>query len=471
MESETPGKPGDTDSIDLALAEFFFGCNISFNVVESDLFKRFVKILNPSYRVPSRKKLATNLLNRVYTRVTEKLKYTVPMRGVLLIDGWKNSSANTKNVVCTIQTQDGNSMFLNSWDFSELRETSDELARVIDEAAAMAKEKFNVDIYAVVSDNASTMMRMGRLVQVWHTTCHAHSGNLFLKSLVNGKFAQLINNLLREFKTPHAERELKKRKGSRIMLACETRWCTYRDTFRCCLKNLHIMRQLVHEKIVVPKEPSREMLDNTTLAEQLLDYIVMFDPVCELVNKCQASNCKIADAAEHWLSLNVPVNDEKVDEILDARLDKVLQPIALVANFLHPEYQGKKFAHLETFNTKVAEFLEEELGGENRELEAVRKFKNKEEPFKKIFQKNIGCAKTFWCFIEPYYPALAQLAIKLSNIPSSSAQIERLFSHWAFIHSDLRNRLSVERSMKLVSIYYAFKMQDAIGDYYWDEDD
>ncbi|XP_015120960.1 uncharacterized protein LOC107043818 [Diachasma alloeum] len=302
VSSGTPGEQTGPGSVDLALAEFFFGCNVPFNVVESDLFKRFVNSLNPSYRVPSRKKLATKLLNKVHTQVIEKQKYTVAINGVLLIDGWKNSSANTKNVVCTIQTQDGNSMFLNSWDFSELRETGDELATVIDEAVAMAKQRFNIDIYAVVSDNASAMMRMGRLVQVWHSSCHSHSANLLLKSLVDKEFAESINKLLREFKTPRGERELKKRGGTRIMLACDTRWCTYRDTFRCCLKNLDIMRQLVQDEIVVLKKPNRDLLDSNTLAAQLQDYIVMFDPVCMLVNKCQATDCTIADAAELWLS-------------------------------------------------------------------------------------------------------------------------------------------------------------------------
>lgn len=470
MEPEKPSTSTDSDSIDMDLAEFFFGCNISFNVIDSDLFRRFINNLNPSYKIPTRKKLATKLLEKVHTKIIEKLKYVVPINGVLLIDGWKNSSANTKNVVCTIQTQDGKSIFLHSWDFSELRETGDELVRVTDEAVAMAKDRFNINIYAVVSDNASSMMKMGRLVEVWHTTCHSHSGNLLLKSLVDVKFAESINKLLREFKTPLAERELKRRKGTRIMLACDTRWCSYRDTFRCCLKNLNIMRQLAEEGLVTPKQPS--LLNDSTLSGQLRDSIIIFDPICELVNKCQATHCKIADAAEYWLSLNIPVSDDKVEERLDTRLDKVLTPIALVANFLHPKYRGQKFAHLDTLNAKVSPFLEDELGEEHaQELEGVRKFQNKEEPFKSIFDKNVACPKTFWCFMEPYYPALSKLAIKLSNIPSSSAQIERLFSHWAFIHSDLRNRLTVERSMKLVGIYYAFKMQDVIDDQYWDDDD
>lgn len=449
------------EDIDMALAEFFFGCNVSFNVVESDLFRRFVKSLNSSYNVPSRKKLSTTLLEKVYTKITAKLKSEEEVDGVLLIDGWKNSSANTKNVVCTVYTQNHKSLFLHSWDFSELRETGDELALVIDEAVVMAKEMYNVNIYAVVSDNASSMMRMGRLVNIWHTTCHSHSANLLLKTLVSTKFAESLNKLLREFKSSRGERELKKRHGTRIMLACETRWCTYRDTFRCCLKNLDIMRDLVKEGIVVPKKANRELLEDCSLSAQLLDAIILFDPVCQLVNTCQAASRNIADAAELWLTLNIPVVDDKVDEVLDKRLDKVLQSITLTANFLHPVYQGKQFAHLESFNSKVELFLQEELTHQYpQELHGLDEYKKKSGIFEVVFKKNIQSPKVFWCMIEDYYPALSNLAQRLLSIPSSSAQIERLFSNWAYIHSEIRNRLSVDRSMKLVAIYYAFKMQD-----------
>ena len=49
--------PNSDELIDLALAKFFFGCNISFNVVESNLFREFIKLLNPDYKVLPRKRL------------------------------------------------------------------------------------------------------------------------------------------------------------------------------------------------------------------------------------------------------------------------------------------------------------------------------------------------------------------------------------------------------------------------------
>src|SRR5688572_8926435 len=50
-------------------------------------------------------------------------------------------------------------------------------------------------------------------------------------------------------------------------------------------------------------------------------------------------------------------------------------------------------------------------------------------------------------------PVLAALATKLMQIPASSAAAERNWSHFGFIHSLRRNKLTNERVFKLVSIY------------------
>lgn len=167
-----------------------------------------------------------------------------------MIDGWKNSSSNTKNVVCTVHTVNSKCIFLKSWDLIGLKETGDQLKEIVDEGKKLAKEKFNITTYAVVSDNASSMMSMGKKVDILHTTCHSHSGNLLAKTFVPETYAKKVNKLLHAFKTPGAEYELKQQEGSRIILACDTRWCSYRDAFRCLQKNLRPMQTLVANKKV-----------------------------------------------------------------------------------------------------------------------------------------------------------------------------------------------------------------------------
>ncbi|XP_025152992.1 uncharacterized protein LOC112588205 [Harpegnathos saltator] len=242
------------NTIDEALAKFFFGCNISFSVIESVHFKNFISILNPTYKLPTRKTLSTSILDKFHTKMMaarkESLKNT---ESVLLIDGWKNSPANTKNIVCVLyNASKKQQVFLESYDFSGLQETAIALKKIVNEVTELwtmeAMDLYGTTIYAVVSDNVSSMIAMGKSIDLWHTTCNSHSANLLAKSVVQKSFAIKVNALLKEIKNPNLEVELIKRGGSKIVLACETRWCSHRDSFKCALKNLDIMRTVVQEK-------------------------------------------------------------------------------------------------------------------------------------------------------------------------------------------------------------------------------
>ncbi|XP_077264021.1 uncharacterized protein LOC143898425 [Temnothorax americanus] len=463
--------PSD-QSIDLALATFFFSCNIPFNVVESKLFKNFVNLLNPNYKVPTRKKLSNQLLDAVHEEITTKPWKDQNTEGVLVIDGWKNSAANTHQVVCIIHTVMDKSIYLNSWDLTGVRETGAALSKVVEEATEMASNRFNIRIYAIVSDNASAMISMGKSVEHWHVTCASHSANLLAKSLIDREFAECVNRLLKEFKRPGPEKELVKGGGKKIVLACETRWCSHRDAFRNCLSNLSIMRELVkHRKVVVQTDIS-EILSSNEFEMRLQDYVLIFDPVCEIINKCQRSNSSIADACEEWFKLSIPTDNINYEKILQDRLEKALRPAILTANYLHPVYKGKRFMHLEKYRRQVYDFLGKELNIENPpDHPDVQAFINGTGIFKSLNNKNIKSPQTYWFIVGKTYSLLGGLAEKLMKIPASSAQIERVFSNWSFIHSDLRNRLTAERSQKLIEIYYSLKMTDEWDEYNFSKSD
>ena len=80
------------------LAMFFFGCGISFNVVESDYFLNFVLKLNPNYKPPFRETLGGSILDRIYKMIINENYIPKPEKSVLLLDGWKNSDKNEKYV-------------------------------------------------------------------------------------------------------------------------------------------------------------------------------------------------------------------------------------------------------------------------------------------------------------------------------------------------------------------------------------
>lgn len=63
-------------------------------------------------------------------------------------------------------------------------------------------------------------------------------------------------------------------------------------------------------------------------------------------------------------------------------------------------------------------------------------------------------------YIKNHAPHLSKLALKLFDIPSSTAELERLFSYWGYVHSVIRNRLTAKRSKALVDIYYILRFED-----------
>lgn len=110
--------------------------------------------------------------------------------------------------------------------------------------------------------------------------------------------------------------------------------------------------------------------------------------------------------------------------------------------------------------------LEEKIEGRVEALQIVLRelgiidFLNNNNLFSELQGRGIKIPEAFLMAARHFYPKLALLAQKLLKIPAAFAQLERLFPSWAFIHSDLRNRLSVKRSMKLVDIYYSLKSKE-----------
>lgn len=182
---------------DLLLAKFFYGCNIPFSVVESVHFKTFCNFLRPAYKPPGRRVIGSCLLDEVHEKFCTST--TFKPTSVLLIDGWKNESNNTKNVAAMLHTANGEAMFLESWNLSGECETGEKLAEIVTFSKELAKSNFKTDVFAVVTDNAANMMKMGRISDLWHMTCNSHTGQLLAKDIVPKTLAARVLVVLKAF--------------------------------------------------------------------------------------------------------------------------------------------------------------------------------------------------------------------------------------------------------------------------------
>lgn len=73
--------------------------------------------------------------------------------------------------------------------------------------------------------------------------------------------------------------------------------------------------------------------------------------------------------------------------------------------------------------------------------------------------QHFTCPYAFWTWNRIDLPNLGEVACKLMLVPASTALIESLFSHWAYIHTDARNRLGNEKSSRLLDIYHSLRHQ------------
>lgn len=79
-------------------------------------------------------------------------------KSVLLIYGWKSSSANAENVAVWMHKWD-------SYDFSDRPEITTNLIDVVNEASNLANERYDVDICAVVTVNAPNIVSMSPKIE------------------------------------------------------------------------------------------------------------------------------------------------------------------------------------------------------------------------------------------------------------------------------------------------------------------
>lgn len=170
---------------------------------------------------------------------------------------------------------------------------------------------------------------------------------------------------------------------------------------------------------------------------------------------------------EKWLEL-LENGPEELREFLKYRLEKgnILNSVTMTANFFHPIYRGKRLSEAQLKETKSYIFGKLKSA---EELESLRLFTKDENVFAALKRKNINSPKTYWHYAaELGHEGLAAFAMRYLKVPASTAQLERLFSNWAFIHNNIRNRLSDETSKKLVHTYFTLRSADNVD---FDEDE
>lgn len=139
-------------------------------------------------------------------------------------------------------------------------------------------------------------------------------------------------------------------------------------------------------------------------------------------------------------------------------------PAIIVAYYLDPRYRGQELTEEYPFSIiaqEASQFVNQNLSG--KLAKELLWYNNKTGPFSlQIFWESEAVKNPidWWNGLKQEVPVLGDLAVKLMLIPASAAASERNWSNFGFIQNIKRNRLTNDRTFKLVSIYANLRLSN-----------
>lgn len=214
-------------------------------MIENEDFRNILLRDRPNLTLPTRKSLATGLLNLAFEREMRVVVSALPSQLYLSIvsDGWTNTNSEgiVNFVVCVPVLR---SLFWPSISLEDKVHSGDHMAEfilsVIDEI-----EEFVAfgRICSIVTDNASNMKKMWTVIQAKNPTmicngCASHTVNLLLKDIFEidlfkavldkaallSKFVRKRQDLLARFRNLQRRHHHAKTKRHALALPVSTRW-------------------------------------------------------------------------------------------------------------------------------------------------------------------------------------------------------------------------------------------------------
>ncbi|XP_065644774.1 uncharacterized protein LOC124810501 [Hydra vulgaris] len=139
------------DVFDLQVAKFFFACNIPFNAVENREFKKCINFLRPGYDPPNRKKLSSELLDKVNDEVIVSMKSEFANNRstiTLIQDGW--SSVRNDPVIAHSVHNGKTPYLISAIDAGSEKKTSEYCAQLAIEAIKHIKKVYEQDVSIII---------------------------------------------------------------------------------------------------------------------------------------------------------------------------------------------------------------------------------------------------------------------------------------------------------------------------------
>lgn len=161
-----------------------------FSIVEDKEFTRLLYLLNPNYKVPTRKTISHSLIPAFYNETVDLVKCRLERAFAVCLttDGWTSRTNDSfYSITAHYIVEEENNIFLSSDLLGCISYTERHTAENISNKLKEAIDQWQVTnkIAAVISDNAANMKAAVRIGGWPFWGCFAHSINLVAQSGIN----------------------------------------------------------------------------------------------------------------------------------------------------------------------------------------------------------------------------------------------------------------------------------------------
>ncbi|XP_066983751.1 uncharacterized protein [Macrobrachium rosenbergii] len=288
------------------------------------------------------------------TKCATKLKDEIVC---LSLDGWSN--IHNEPIICaTVTTSNGHIYLVDTTDTSGQPHTAEYLAELSESVIQKCKEELGCHVGSVVTDNAANVNKMRKLLEHGNELklvtygCTAQILNLLARDLEIGNIKEHVVYIVKYFRNNHyASARYRQEGGQRLVMPQDARWNTMCNCLKIYIKNWPVLMtiwEVDREQIDVRV---REMVSNLTLKRSAENLLARLEPIAVALDIVQNDKCTIAEAVNIWKELITTLcNDRDAVTAAKKRFDQVITQAHLLANLIHPSFQGKLLSAEEVNN-------------------------------------------------------------------------------------------------------------------------
>lgn len=221
-----------------------------------------------------------------------------------MLDGWKNSASNRKEVAVLVKPRGEKEIFIASYDFTDISENTDHLAEILSDASEKSLEQYNIICDSICTDNANNVRAGARTMNVVDYGYKAHIGNLMLGDMANKKLKSDVREIIVCFRKSGLQDRITRLGGIKLYYAGITRWKGEKEELECFLKNFEFIKTVAANatSLEVPKD-IQNFLSSRTIVDKVKKEISIHAPVCEYIDKIQSRGSTLADSVELWMEV------------------------------------------------------------------------------------------------------------------------------------------------------------------------